>query len=224
MKWEPEILYNDMHLVIVNKPFGMLSQKDSNEENGVNELLYEHLGKPNFWVMLQRLDRVAGGILTCAKSKRAGAAMRDMQLAKTIEKTYFIITEREPLELKARIENFIKKVPKTTRWKVYDEERKGAKKAILEYEAIKTVNDRALIKVKPITGRTHQIRSQMANIGCPVVGDKKYGKTSWLDDKSICLFSQKITFNHPITQEQISVEAKLPFERDVWKEFEGALI
>ena len=219
MNWEPEILYNDMHLVMVNKPYGMLSQKSQEGEDGVNELLNAHLGKPNFWVMLQRLDRVAGGLITIAKSKRAGAAMRQMQLDKQIEKTYLIICERAPLEPNGRLENYIKKVPKTTRYKVYDEDKKGSKQAILEYETVRTVGEKTLIKVKPITGRTHQIRAQMANIGCPVVGDKKYGKTQWLADKGICLFSQKISFEHPITKKQIDIEAPLPFEREVWSSF-----
>ncbi|MGB0431382.1 MAG: RluA family pseudouridine synthase [Bacteroidia bacterium] len=221
MEWQPDIVFKEMHLTIVNKPFGMLAQKDVNNDLGVNELLFEHLKKPNFWMMLQRIDRVAGGLMTMATSKRAGNAMRLMQTEREISKTYYVITERSPLEPKGRLEQFIKKTPKTTRWKIYDEKVKNSKNAILEYETIAEINGRTLVRIKPITGRTHQIRAQMANIGCPVVGDKKYGKTKWLSDKSICLFSAGLQFKHPINKKELEITKPLPFDREVWGDFKN---
>jgi len=223
MDWNSHILYKDIHLTVINKPFGMLAQKDKNEELGVNELLFEHLGKPNFWMLLQRIDRVAGGLMSISTSKRVGNAMRELQLERKIEKTYYIITERIPELPEQRIEQFIKKLPRTTRWKVFDEKVTNSKSAILEYQLIESIDNKSLIKVKPITGRTHQIRSQMANIGCPVVGDKKYGKTKWLSDKCICLFSAGIAFEHPITKKRIEVNAPLPTDREVWSDFKEVI-
>ncbi|MFY0673292.1 MAG: RluA family pseudouridine synthase [Bacteroidia bacterium] len=223
MNWEEQIIYKDIHLMVVNKPFGMLAQKDKNEEKGVNELLFDYLGKPNFWLLLQRIDRVAGGLMSISKSRRVGNAMRELQLERKIEKTYYIITERVPEAPTGRIEQYIKKLPRTTRWKVFDEKVPNSKSAILEYQLIATINNRSLIKVKPITGRTHQIRSQMANIGCPVVGDKKYGKTKWLSDESICLFSAGVSFEHPISRKKIEVNAPLPVERAVWNDFKEVI-
>jgi len=224
MDFTPDILYKDMHLCLVNKPFGMLSQKDKSNELGINELLFNYLNKPNFWVMLQRLDRVAGGLMTLATSKRAGTAITQMQLDEEIAKTYYVICERAPLEKEGRLEQYIKKLNKANRSKIYEEEVKGSKSAVLEYKWIATVNDRSLIEVKPKTGRTHQIRAQMANMGCPVVGDKKYGKTIWLADKSICLFSQKIEFIHPITKARVTVQAPLPIEREIWADFKEEIL
>ncbi|MBI1184287.1 hypothetical protein GC194_08440 [bacterium] len=224
MNWEPEIVYKDLYVCIVNKPFGLLSQKDKKGEEGVNELLFKYLNKPNFWVMLQRIDRMAGGLMSIATSKRMANAMRQMQIDQQISKTYYIITERKPHIDAGRMEQFIKKLPKVQRWKIFEEEVEGGKSAILEYEVLSHINGRSLIKVKPITGRTHQIRAQMANIGCPVVGDKKYGKTEWLSDMSICLFSQRIEFKHPLTGDEIAVEAKLPIDREGWTDFKEVIL
>lgn len=219
MIWEKAILYKDMHFVIVNKPFLMLAQQDKNEEQGLSEELFAHLGQPNYWHPLQRIDRVAGGIMTIALSKRASAMMQEMQLKREIEKTYYIVTERCPDEKKGRLEQWIKRMGKSQRFRVFPEKVNGSKAAVLEYEVLEKLEERSLLRVKPITGRTHQIRVQMASIACPVVGDKKYGKTKWLEDRSICLFSKSIAFKHPLTKKQVVVEAPNPTEREVWSAF-----
>lgn len=224
MKWEKAILYKDMHFAVVNKPYLMLSQQDKNNEQGLSELLFEHLGKPNSWHLLQRLDRVAGGVMSIALSKRASLAMQEMQLKREIEKTYLIITERCPEDKKGRIEQFIKRQGKSQRFRVFNEKVQGSKPAILEYEVLQQIGERALLRVKPITGRTHQIRVQMASIGCTVVGDKKYGKTAWLEDRSICLFSKSVSFQHPITGKATKVEAAYPSEREVWADFKPIVL
>lgn len=220
MNWEEAILYKDMHFAVVNKPYLMLSQQDKNEEKGLSELLYEHLGKPNSWQLLQRLDRVAGGLMSIALSKRAGALMQEMQLKQEIEKTYLIITERAPDEEKGRLEQWIKRQGQSQRFRVSNEKVKGSKAAVLTYEVLEKKGERCLMMVKPITGRTHQIRVQMASIACPVVGDKKYGKTKWLADRSICLFSKSVSFQHPLTKKPIVVEAPAPTTREVWSGFD----
>lgn len=197
----------------------MLSQIDKKLEPGINELLFEYLGKPNFWVMLQRLDRMAGGLLTLATSKRAGNAMRAMQIARQIHKTYLAIIEGVPEPGEGRLDQFTKKMANAQKWRIYDEPVEGGKSAILDYKVLGTVSDRSLLAVTPITGRTHQIRAQMAYKGHPVVGDKKYGKTEWLTDYSLCLFSHRIQFEHPITKVPIEVTAPAPFDREVWSLF-----
>jgi len=198
----------------------MLSQQDKNNEKGLSELLFEHLGKPNYWHLLQRIDRVAGGVMSIALSKRASLLMQEMQLKREIEKNYLIITERCPEEKTGRLEQFIKRQGQSQRFRVFNEKVKGSKPAILEYTVLEQKGERALLLVKPITGRTHQIRVQMASIGCTVVGDKKYGKTSWLEDRSICLFSKSVSFQHPITKKAVTVEAPYPSHREVWGDFE----
>jgi 23S rRNA pseudouridine1911/1915/1917 synthase len=105
------------------------------------------------------------------------------------------------------------------KWRMYDEPIEGGKSAILYYQVLGTINERSLLAVRPITGRTHQIRAQMAYKGHPVVGDKKYGKTEWLNDFSLCLFSHRIQFEHPITKAPVQVTAPAPFHRDVWSQF-----
>lgn len=223
LNWKELILYKDIHLVIVNKPFTMLAQKDKKGEEGVNELLFEHLGKPNFWMMLQRIDRVAGGLMTMVVSKRVSQAMSKLQEERAIVKTYYAITEKAPKEPKGRLEQHIRRLPNSSNWKVSDDKRKNSKTAVLEYEQIAVEGDRCLLKVRPITGRTHQIRAQLTHIGCPIVGDKKYGKTSRLDDQSICLFSSSISFKHPITDKEVAVQAPFPVEKEVWSDFASHL-
>ena len=217
--WKALIIYKDIHLVIVNKPFTVLAQKDKKGEMGVNELLFEHLGKPNFWMMLQRIDRVAGGLMTMAVSKRMSQAMGKLQAERAIVKIYYAITEQAPKEASGRLEQHIRRLPNSSNWKVSVDKRKNSKTAVLEYEQIAQVGERCLLKLRPITGRTHQIRAQLAHMGCPIVGDKKYGKTTWLSDHSICLFSGSISFKHPITGKEVSVQAPFPVEREVWSDF-----
>lgn len=217
--WNEQILYKDIHLVVVNKPFGMLSQKDKQGEEGVNERLFEHLGKPNFWMMLQRIDRVAGGLMTLSISKRVAQAMSKLQSERAIRKTYYAITEKVPEVAEKRLEQYIRKLPNSQHWKVSDEPKKHSKTAVLEYKVIAENEGRALLKVQPITGRTHQIRAQLAHMGCTIVGDKKYGKTKWLDDKSIALYSAEIAFQHPITGKELHVKAPYPKDKEVWKDF-----
>lgn len=220
MDWNARILFKDMYFVIVEKPFLMLSQADKKGEKGVNELLYEHLGKPNYWHLLQRVDRVAGGVMTITLSKRVALAMQQQQVDRSIEKTYLVVTEQTPDVPKARLEHYMKRVGGSQRFRVFAEKVPGAKSAILEYKVLQTREKRSLVEVKLITGRTHQIRAQLSSIGCTVVGDKKYGKTRWLDDHSICLFSKSVSFQHPLTGKKVTATAKYPTEREVWKDFE----
>lgn len=211
-----EILYEDNHLIAVNKPFGVLSQSDEQGNRSIFDEVVEYLKiqykKPGnvYLALLHRIDRPVGGLIIFAKTSKAAARMSELFRERTIQKTYYAITEKVPNELKGRLIHWISKQVNKNIVKAFNKPSKNAQEAILDYEVIKIINHRALIEVKPITGRPHQIRVQLAKIGCPIIGDVKYGKTDFLPDQSILLFSKKLEFIHPVKKTLIVIEAPYP--------------
>ena len=218
----PEILYHEKGLFVVNKPFLMLSARDKEGEAGVNEWAFDHLHQPKYWLQLQRVDRVAGGLISFAYARRTGTAFQEMQAKRELHKTYLVIVEGKPDDDKATLKHFMRKVPGSMRHRAYDNPVKGSKSAELSYELLETKGDRSLLAVRLFTGRTHQIRCQLQRIGCTVVGDKKYGKTNALADQSIALFSHRLSFN--LEGEDKLIEAPYPAEREVWSDFKTPIL
>lgn len=219
------ILYEDNHLLIVNKPFCMPSQADETGDLCVFEWAkayirdtYNKLG--NVYVaLLHRLDRPTGGILMLAKTSKAAERLSKDFQDHQIQKTYYAVCERVPSQTEGELFHYLAKLPDKNIVKAYDKQVFGAKPAKLTYQLLAEKNGRALLAVQPLTGRQHQIRVQLASIGCVICGDVKYGKTDFLPDKSIALFAKSVTFMHPVKKEEMTVEAPLP-KTHVWAAFD----
>ncbi len=194
----------------------MLSQGDETGDQSVFEWVKEYIrityNKPGnvYLALLHRLDRPTGGILLLAKTSKAASRMSQQFQSRAIQKVYVALTENVPNPPVGTLKHHLKKLGGKNIMRAYRKEVAHSKPASLDYRLMRSANAKALIEVQPKTGRRHQIRVQLASIGCTIRGDVKYGKTSFNPDKSICLFAQKLIFNHPVTKEKTTIEAPLP--------------
>lgn len=210
------VLYEDNHLLIVNKPAGVLSQTDITGDKSIIELcgayIKDKYSKPGkvFIRAVQRLDRPVSGCIILTRTSKATERMSKIIRDRKIEKTYHAICSSKPLKSEDRLEHYLKKNPKNNKVTVFKRPEEGAKNAILNYELLKELPNHCLLKVELYTGRPHQIRAQLSYIGCPVDGDLKYGSQSALKDKSIALHSREVSFTHPVKKELLTVKADYP--------------
>ena len=221
-----DILFEDNHLIVVNKPFGMPSQGDETGDLSVFDWVKEYIRdtyqKPgNVYVaLLHRLDRPTGGLLVLAKTSKAAERMSRLFQQRKIEKTYYAITESVPDPPAGELRHFLKKLPDKNIMRAYNKEVHASQAAHLAYRVIDTADSLALVEVELFTGRRHQIRVQLASIGCVIRGDVKYGKTSFNPDKSICLFAGALRFEHPIQKQVLDFRLEIP-QSSAWQPFCG---
>lgn len=221
---ELSILFEDNHLIVAVKPAGVPSQKDESGDVCMDDLVKAYLKnkyqKPGavYLGLLHRIDRPVGGVMVFARTSKAAARMSLAFQQKGIQKTYVALTEGIPREPERTLIHYLYKPGDKNIVKASPVEFPGAKRSELRYKILKTGHNTALLEVEPITGRQHQIRVQLASIGCPIRGDIKYGRTKPNPDKSICLFAKALEFEHPVTLEKIRLEADLP--QDAWWKLE----
>lgn len=219
-----DILYEDNHLVVVNKAAGTLVQGDKTGDIPLNELVKSYIkkkyNKPGevFLGTVHRLDRPTSGIVLFARTSKALARMNELFKIKDIQKTYWAVTEKPPKSTKGLLVDFLLKNEKQNKSYVKPNNNNGAKKAELTYELIGKGNNYNYIQVKPATGRHHQIRVQLSSMGCIIKGDLKYGAKRSNKDGSIHLHARKLEFIHPVKKEPISIIAPPPNEV-LWNEF-----
>lgn len=219
-----EILFEDNHLIAVNKPAGWVVQENSANlpslQTEVKQYIKEKYNKPGavFLGVIHRLDTVVTGVVLFARTSKALARMNSQFKEREVEKIYTALIRRKPQPMAGRLEHYLKKDSKKNRTKLYNEFREGSKKAILDYEYIAKANHCFLVVVKPLTGRPHQIRVQLARTFTGIVGDVKYCQTKPNRDQSIYLHALGLRFEHPVTKEKITLHAPLP-NFDNWKFF-----
>jgi len=222
----PEILYEDNHLISVNKRASDLVQGDKTGDESldlqVKQYLKKKYNKPGevFLGVVHRLDRPVSGVLLFARTSKALARLNTMFSTRQVRKIYWAVVKERPPEDEDTITNFMKKNEKQNKSFVYDSQVKGSKNAILSYKLIGRSENYYLLEIELHTGRHHQIRAQLASIGCPVMGDLKYGFSRSNDDGSISLHSRRLEFSHPVTKEDITITAPLP-AGNIWKAFEN---
>ncbi|MDN3619822.1 RluA family pseudouridine synthase [Polaribacter undariae] len=213
-----QILFEDNHIIIVNKRAGDITQGDKTGDKPLSDVVKEYIkdkyNKPGnvYLGVVHRLDRPTSGIIIFAKTSKSLERLNKMLREKTIHKTYWAVVKNRPKKEKDTLINFLKKNPKNNKSTAYAKEIDGSKKAILHYAVIKKLDNYSLIEVDLETGRHHQIRSQLSNIGCPIKGDLKYGFDRSNKDGSIHLHARKIQFIHPVTKEQVNITAPTPKE------------
>ena len=217
-----DILFEDNHLLIINKKPGELSQLDKSGDNSVLEkyklyLKKKHNKKGNVFLgLVNRLDRPTSGVLILAKTSKALSRMNKMLVERKILKKYLAIVEKKPIRKKNTLINFLKKNQKQNKSYIVDETTKDSKKAILHYTTLKELDNYSLLEISLETGRHHQIRVQLSNIGCFIKGDLKYGSKRSNSDKSICLHANEISFIHPVSKNEIKIKANTP-QNNIWK-------
>jgi 23S rRNA pseudouridine1911/1915/1917 synthase len=216
-----EVLFEDNHLLIVNKKSGDIVQGDKTGDKPLSDVVKEYIkekyNKPGevFLGVVHRLDRPTSGIIIFARTSKALERLNKMLRERTISKTYWAVVKNTPLKEKDSLIHFLKKNPKNNKSTVFTKETDASKKAILHYSVIKKLDNYSLLEIDLETGRHHQIRAQLAYIGSPIKGDLKYGASRSNKDGSIHLHARKISFTHPVSKENISVLAPIPNET-IW--------
>ncbi len=218
------VIYEDNHLLIVNKPAGTLVQGDRTGDTPLLELCRYYIKvkyhKPGdvFLGLVHRLDRPVSGAVIFAKTSKALERMNRLFQNRAIRKTYWAVVKRKPREEEGKLVHWLIKDSQKNMTKAYGKQIDGGQKAELHYKVLGMLNEHYLIEVNPITGRPHQIRVQLATMGCPIKGDLKYGFPKPNRDGNINLHAKNISFLHPVKKEYLSVRAGLP-ENDFWEQF-----
>lgn len=218
-----QVIYEDNHIIIVSKRSGEIVQGDKTGDrtlaDDVKQYIKEKYAKPGnvFLGVVHRLDRPVWGLVVFAKTSKALSRLNDMFRTGDVHKTYWAITQNCLAEPEAVLTDWISRNEKQNKSYAYDHEVPGSKKAMLHYKVIGRSDNYTLVEVNLMTGRHHQIRCQLANIGCPIKGDLKYGARRSNPDGSISLLARKIEFVHPVSKEKIYAEAPLPDDR-LWRE------
>ncbi len=223
-----EILYEDNHLLIVNKRAGQIVQGDKTGDEPLSEILKRFIkerdNKPGnvFMGVPHRLDRPVTGIAMFAKTSKALERLNELFRDGQVDKTYWAIVKKCPMPGTATLTHYLARNEKMNKSFAYPEARPGTKEARLQYTLLHSGDNYHLLEVLLFTGRHHQIRCQLAAIGSPIKGDLKYGANRSNPDASISLHARSISFIHPVKKEKISVVAPVPND-PLWQYFESAV-
>jgi 23S rRNA pseudouridine1911/1915/1917 synthase len=211
-----QVLFEDNHIIIINKRAGDIVQGDKTGDKPLSEVvkayIKEKYNKPGnvYLGVVHRLDRPTTGLVIFAKTSKVLPRLNALFVTKDINKTYWAIVKNAPAKTEDTLVNWLKKNPKNNKSTAYTKEISDSKKAILHYKLLKKLDNYYLLEVNLETGRHHQIRSQLANIGSPIKGDLKYGFDRSNPDGSIHLHARHITFTHPVKNDIVSITANLP--------------
>ena len=220
------VLYEDNHIIIVNKEVGEIVQGDKTGDKPLSEIVKEYLkekyNKPGnvFCGVIHRLDRPTSGIVMFAKTSKALSRLNEMFRNDEVTKTYWALVKNMPKKSEDTLVHYLVKNERTNKSAAFDFEKKGTKKSILHYKLVSKSDNYYLLEIDLETGRHHQIRSQLSKIGSPIKGDLKYGADRSNPDGGISLHARSISFVHPVSKVKIEIIAPVP-EDKLWKSFEG---
>ena len=218
------IIFEDNHLLIVNKSPGILVQGDATGDVPLVELCKEYIkekyGKPGdvFLGVVHRLDRPVSGVVVLARTSKALERMNALFREKETTKTYWAVVKNKPPQPEGVLVHWLMKDEKKNKTTAFKKETPGALHSELSYRVIGSAEGHWLLQVNPVTGRSHQIRVQLASMGCVIKGDVKYGDAQPNDDGSIYLHARKLSFIHPVKKEPVTFEAPVPL-MGLWKYF-----
>lgn len=217
-----QVLYEDNHIIVINKRSGDIVQGDKTGDKPLSEVVKEYLkdkyNKPGnvYLGVVHRLDRPTTGIVLFAKTSKALPRLNKLFAGKEAKKTYWALVKNQPPKTTDRLIHFMKRNPKQNKSYAHIKEVPDSKKAILSYSVLKKLTHYYLVEVALETGRHHQIRSQLSAIGCPIKGDLKYGFDRSNPDGSIHLHSRKLELIHPVSKEKLVITAAVPNEK-LWQ-------
>ncbi len=224
---QEQIVFEDNHLLVINKKAGQLVQGDKTGDLSLLDLIKNFIKvrdqKPGnvFLGLVHRIDRPTSGLVIYAKTSKALSRLTQMVKNREIKKTYWAVVPKTEIPKKQRLINYLQKNEKNNKATVFPKATEGAKEAILNYELTKTLDNFQLLEVDLETGRHHQIRAQLAKIGVPIKGDLKYGSARSNPDGGIHLHARALEFIHPVTKENIKITAPVPQNDAVWKACEN---
>ena len=223
-----KVVYEDNHVIIVHKESGEIVQGDKTGDKPLSETVKDYIRdkfhKPGnvFLGVVHRLDRPVAGLVVFARTSKALSRLNEMFRKGEVHKTYWAITKKAPVEPEGTLVNWIVRNEKQNKSYVYVKEVPNAKRAELKYRVIAHTENYHLIEVNLLTGRHHQIRCQLAHMGCVIKGDLKYGAPRSNADGSISLLSHEITFIHPVSKVEIKAESLIPDDR-LWRDIAEAV-
>ncbi len=223
------VLYEDNHIIAVNKTCNEIVQGDKTGDTPLSEIvkayIKEKYNKPGevFLGVTHRLDRPTSGVVLFARTSKALTRLNEMfKSHEQIRKTYWAIVQGAPKQPEARLENWLVRNESLNKSFIAKSGAKDAKQAILEYKTLVRGDNYTLLEINLETGRHHQIRCQLAAIGCPVKGDLKYGAKRSNPDGGICLHARKIEFIHPVSKENICITAPVPND-SLWQQLSASV-
>lgn len=217
-----QVIYEDNHLIAINKRAGDIVQGDKTGDTPLSEVVKQYLkikyDKPGnvYLGVAHRLDRPTTGIVVFAKTSKALPRLNKLFAEKDAQKTYWAIVGKQPDQKSGTLIHWLKRNPKQNKSYAHKNQVPDSKKAILDYEVLKQLDRYTLLEIDLKTGRHHQIRSQLAALGCPIKGDLKYGADRSNKDGSIHLHARRLRFVHPVKKELLELVAPLPQE-NLWK-------
>ena len=223
-----KVVYEDNHVIIVHKESGEIVQGDKTGDKPLSETVKDYIRdkfhKPGnvFLGVVHRLDRPVAGLVVFARTSKALSRLNEMFRKGEVHKTYWAITKNAPAEPEGTLVNWIVRNEKQNKSYVYDKEVSNAKRAELKYRVIAHTDNYHLLEVNLLTGRHHQIRCQLAHMGCVIKGDLKYGAPRSNPDGSISLLSHEVTFIHPVSKMEIKAESLIPDDR-LWRDIAEAV-
>ena len=213
-----EVIYEDNHIIVVNKRPGEIVQGDKTGDTPLSETIKSYLkekyNKPGnvFCGVVHRIDRPVGGLVIFAKTSKALSRLNDMLRKGEIHKTYWALVEGKPEKASDTLRNFLVSDGRINKTFIAREGDRDAKESALKYSTVANGDRYSLLEVNLLTGRKHQIRAQLSAIGHPIKGDLKYGARRSNPDGGISLLARRIEFIHPVSKEPVAIEAPLPSE------------
>jgi len=225
---DASVVFEDNHLLVLNKPAGWLVQGDRTGDDTLTDWGKDYLkvkyDKPGAVYLhpAHRIDRPVSGAVLFGRTDKALGRLTTMFREQKVSKTYLALVLKAPLTDSDELRHYLLKDEKRNTVKVFRKAQDGAKESITRYKLLDKIGNFYLLQVEPLTGRPHQIRAQLAAIGCPIVGDLKYGAAEALPDASIGLHCWRMAFVHPVRLEQVLIEADFP-KTDWWKMAEATL-
>lgn len=221
---DSEVLYEDNHLIAINKRAGVIVQEDKTGDLALEDMVKTYIAtkysKPNgaFLGVPHRLDRPVSGLILFAKTSKALDRLNKLFKAREMKKTYWAVVRQQPEQSEGTLVHWLVRDRERNVTRAYDKAVDGASRAELDYSVKGFLDGYYLLEVNPLTGRTHQIRVQLASMGCPIVGDNKYGYPRGSLKRSICLHAKSLEFIHPVQKEPIKLTAPLPKD-GFWERF-----
>ena len=221
---ELEVLFEDNHLLSLNKPAGVLVQPDNRNNDSLEILVKEYIknkyDKPGevFLGVCHRIDRPVSGVVVMARTSKALVRLNEMFKTKEVHKTYWAVVEKMPVAKEGTLVHWLKKDEGKNVSRAWDKEVPGTQRCELHYNWLGSIDNYHLLEVNPITGRHHQIRVQLSAMGCPIKGDVKYHAKRGNRNGSIHLHARKVEFIHPVKKEPIEIIAPVPND-NVWRAF-----
>ncbi|MBH1958591.1 MAG: RNA pseudouridine synthase [Flavobacteriia bacterium] len=219
---DSQIVFEDNHLLIINKKAGQLVQGDKTGDASLLDLIKDFIKKRDqkpgnvFLGLVHRIDRPTSGLVIYAKTSKALTRLTQMVKNREIRKTYWAVVAKETIPQSQRLVHYLQKNEKTNKSTVFIKPTENAKEAILNYQILKSLDNFQLLEIDLETGRHHQIRAQLSKIGVPIKGDLKYGASRSNPDGGIHLHARRLEFIHPVTKENLMVVAPLPQNDAVW--------